>query len=175
MPAAALPLQRDPSVIREQDHCCIVCVNRQTILSLYNSSRRSLGLGHLACDHKAYLRTCLFAAKPYHRRSPAPDNVHYRAYEVDRPAFTTMFHNKGDSNRPCGHSRFTSTLLSLILTRTLRQWGIVSIHLRKVRVTPCSSIEPKDALSNAPPIPRNTPRANSFWLKLPSIFWTRAA
>jgi hypothetical protein len=65
------------SVIREQDHCCL--------------------------DHTAYLRTCLFAAKPNHQRSPDP-------------RFTS-----------------TLTMILLISTRTLRQRSMGSVHLRKVR------------------------------------------
>jgi hypothetical protein len=70
------------SVIREQDHCCLVCVNRQTYLCTP---------GQPACHHIACLQTCIFAVKPHHQRSPAPDNVHYGAYEVDRlpPCLTT--------------------------------------------------------------------------------------
>jgi hypothetical protein len=68
------------SVIREKDHCCLVSVNRQTYLSI--------SLGHPTCDHIEYLRTCLFAAKPHHQLSPAPDNVHYGAYRLP-PYFTT--------------------------------------------------------------------------------------
>jgi hypothetical protein len=53
-------------------------------------------------------------------------------------------------------------------------WNQATYAGLEVRTTPCSplatSIEPKNALSNAPSISRNTPRANSFWFKLLSIF-----
>jgi hypothetical protein len=62
------------------------------VLSALTDISSRCSLGHPACDDITYLRTCLSAAKPYHQRSPAPDNVHYGAYEVDR----------GDSTPHCG-------------------------------------------------------------------------
>jgi hypothetical protein len=57
------------SVVREQNHFCLAAPV----------------LDAPACDHIAHLRTCLFAAKPHHQRSPASDNVHNGAYKVDNP------------------------------------------------------------------------------------------
>jgi hypothetical protein len=82
----------------------------------YTSSRRSLG--HPACGHIAYLRTCLFGL----RLIMCMWTVYFVGSILQSIQSTNMFRNRGDSTPPCGHPRFTSTLtlLPLISTRTVR-------------------------------------------------------